>query len=163
MLSGFDVDSFTGYFLRGAKMLSLSETYIKQAIKREELIRKLFEDIARKTIGLENIHKVRLTILYSSHFGCNWCECQGNDSIKIGIELPAIKKRVAKGYEDCYYSDRKLKTDKYILHNRHNAIRFALYHELKHAKDFIEHKYEEREREEFEADEWAVKHLEGVK
>ena len=47
------------------------------------------------------------------------------------------------------------------MHNRHNALRFALYHELKHCADRL--KRPEEETSEFDADGWAIKHLEGVK
>lgn len=142
----------------------IGDIYLKQTAKREELIRELFEKIASETIGVENIKKVSFILLYHNHYGCNWCEAYEDKNklhIKIGIELPAIRKRTKIGYEEVYYSGRKLKVDKYILHNRHNAIRFALYHELKHAKDMIRNS--EKVSSEFYADEWAIKHLEGVK
>lgn len=141
----------------------LSTIYEIQKRRRAELIKKLFEDIAQETIDPENIHRIRLTILYTQD-GYNFCRRHvSNSNFTIGIELYAIKKRTLKGYSNGYYPGRKLKIDKYILHNRHNAIRFVLYHELKHAKDFIENRIEREDIEELKADEWAIKHLKGVK
>lgn len=135
----------------------LSTIYQEHRKRRAELIKKLFEDIAKETIGAENIYKVKLTILYKNRNDCNWCMGYADGRFEIGIELPAIKKRTLKGYEDSYYPNRKLRIDKYIIHNRHNVLRFALYHELKHCADRLNHP--EKETSEFDADGWAIKHL----
>jgi len=139
----------------------LSTIYERQKKRRAELIKKLFEDIAQETIEPENIYRVKLSISETTKTGVNWCCSYADGTCKIKIEINAIKRRVLNGYENCYYSDRKLRVDKYVLHNKHNAIRFALYHELKHAKDRLIDR--EKETSEFDADGWAIKHLEGVK
>lgn len=114
------------------------ELYRKQKQREKLLIKKLFLVFANRTIReeLDNtkwypILKIVTDRLDSNKFNYN--------TLQIKINLKGIEYFVKNGYNDMYYKGRKVLTSKYILHNRHNEIRFAIYHELKHFCDRIKY------------------------
>lgn len=139
----------------------LSTIYEGHKKRREELIRKLFNEVTHNTISPKDRHKIKIILLYTTIYKTNRCRWYDDGTFEILIELETVKGRSINGYSNDYYFDRKLRTDKYILHNRHNALRFVLYHELKHVADLL--KNPEKAPSEFGADSWAIKHLEGAK
>lgn len=129
--------------------------------KREQLLHKLFDEVAVETLGTKKAKaKIDLRIIQTSS-PC-YCEIQLSGKIIIGLALGNIKERVEKGYTDCYYTGRADKLNKYILYNKHNEVRFIFYHELRHAKQEIDGLLKNASEAEIErdADDWALAHLE---
>jgi hypothetical protein len=139
--------------------------------KRKHLIRKLFKEVAKETVGPENLRKVKLIILSKIGRGSSYCRCRHryiwNDSqqgqvtsITIGLNLRGLEDRIRNGYGSSYYEGRPERLNKYIIKNRHNALRFILYHEARHAWQRLNKRNRanliEKERD---ADSWALAHL----
>lgn len=128
--------------------------------KRKYLIKKLFKVVAKETVGAENSKKVKLLILTKYRHNGSFCRPNYNGII-IGLNLKGLEVRIKEGYSPSYYADRPDRLNKYIINNRHNTLRFILYHEARHAwqklnnDKFTPTKFDQ----EFDADSWALAHI----
>jgi len=143
------------------------ELYRKQKQKEKRLLKKLFLELANETIKMELGHtklyptfKVISDELGNSAFN--------NTTLQIKLNLKGIDYVVKNGYNNMYYKNRKILISKYTLHNKHNEIRFVIYHELKHFCDRI--KYDEnsyitfgQRGAEYRADSYALSKLKHSK
>ena len=123
-------------------------------IRRNNLIRQLF-------LSLKNKYAKNLPIeleIFDSGLPCNLCFHGDTEIIKI--DYTQIKRRVKEGYSNDYYLFRSQKLNPIIKNNKHNAIRFILLHELKHAIDYQVYKIKQAE---VRADNFAIKKLKEVK
>ena len=108
----------------------------KRLYKRNRLLKKLFRYIARDILSKKIASIVKLKI---ANFGVSQSitEFDTRNNVKnitIKLVLFDISYVVKKGVGRQYYNIRPKLCNKYILKNRHNCIRFILYHELYHAK-----------------------------
>ena len=133
---------------------------MKNLQRRKTLIRKLFKEVAKETIGAENLGRVKLLILTRSRRWSSYCKYFYDNSITIGLNLKGLEYTIKEGYTSCYYKDRPERLNKYIINNRHNALRFILYHEARHAWQRINGKNRDNEyQQEYDADSWALAHI----
>ena len=141
--------------------------YAKQEKRKEELIKKLFEIIAKETIGIDPIIRIKFRIEESNEYGCSYCGAETDNRgnyILIVINLENVQRKTIEGYSNDYYMGRQSRLNKYIIKNRHNSLRFVMYHEARHAYQRINKVNRDNEyTREFDADGWAIKHLKGVK
>lgn len=141
--------------------------YIKQITKRKGLIRKLFEEIAVETVGIKNLKRVKLLILTRYGRGTSYCGTrynkEGEEYIRVCLNLRALEIRIREGYGlPNYYNTRPDRINKYVKKNRHNALRFVLYHETRHAYQRINNINRDNSyTKEYDADTWAIKQLEA--
>jgi len=120
--------------------------------KRKHLIRKLFKEVAKETVG--SYSSLKLRIIDKRNYST--CIAYYNGDINILLGLNGVEKRVKYGYPNDYYINRPERLNKYIIRNRHNALRFVLYHELRHAWQRINDIYL---NDEYDADTWALAHI----
>jgi len=111
--------------------------YNKRKIKQKKLIKKLFVNIIKDL----NIKKdIPLKIKFKNKGLASYCSTKSRLNIVIsqviGYNLYGSKFLKTRGYSDDYYAGRGALVNKYIKNNKHNAIRFILLHELKHAIDY---------------------------
>ena len=134
-------------------------------IKRKTYIKKLYKELAIETVGKTNLKYIKLIILGRYGRGTSYCKSWiASDTqlphIVIGLNLYALENRIIEGYNDGYYPSRIERLNKHILHNRHNALRFMLYHELRHAWQRLNNRHRDNLTiKEFDADGWALAHL----
>lgn len=131
--------------------------------KRKTLIRKLFKEVAKETVGPENLKKLKFKIELqgrgASYCGVRW-DWRGKKYILIGLDLEGLLYQVKNGYSSIYYKTRPELLNKYIINNRHNALRFILWHEARHAWQRIYDKNRDNEEiRERDADSWALAHI----
>jgi hypothetical protein len=136
---------------------------MKHDLKRKHLIKKLFKVVVKETIDNTNIPiKLRIN---ARGCGRSYCRTRFNTnggiySISIVLDLRGIEKRIKEGYLPAYYDKRPQRLNRYIIKNRHNALRFLLYHELRHAYQRIYNiNRDSIYQKEFDADSWALAHL----
>ena len=135
---------------------------MKNLQKRHTLIRKLFKEVAKETVGAEKLRRIKLIILTAGRVRASYCRFFYDGSITIVLNLKGIEYNVRNGYSSSYYKDRPERLNKYIKKNRHNALRFVLYHEARHAWQSIkgDRKYIDNEEvRERDADSWALAHI----
>jgi len=131
--------------------------------KRKRLIKRLYKEIGKETVGT-NLSQVKLVILLNSTRGASYCRTKYNifkgPRCIIGLNLRGMLDQVKDGYRSDYYATRPDRLNKYIINNRHNALRFLLYHELRHAyQKFAKLEFASRGEREYDADTWAIAHL----
>lgn len=132
--------------------------------KRKHLIKKLFKDVAKETVGAENLRRLKLIVLIKSWHRASYCKYFNDGSITIGLNLRGIEYRIREGYSPSYYSTRPDRLNKYIIRNRHNALRFVLWHEARHAWQRLNDTNRTSEyQKEFDADSWALAHIKTKK
>jgi len=137
------------------------ELRLKRAreIKRRRLIRRLFTGIVEETVGKELSARVEFSIRKNSKQST--CRHYTSGRIKVILSLASREKKIKYGYTDFYYEGRAEKLNRYILNNRHDELRFVLYHEARHAQQRLTGVRNEMSRRiaELDADDWALKHL----
>ena len=128
--------------------------------KRKDLIKKLFKNAAKETVGIDNLNRVKLRII-TKNTSSNGSYCGNrNGSIVVGINLKGLETRIKQGYSPSYYPTRPLRLNRYILNNRHNALRFVIYHEVRHAYQRINNINRDNQyQKEYDADSWALAHI----
>ncbi len=135
--------------------------------KREKiLIQKLFNDIRKQTIPEYSKIKLRIAKI-RNRGGCCLAYYSSEDKenkyptrIYITINLTNIKLKSKIGYCNDYYEGRHEKL-KFVIGNKHKALRFIILHELRHAYQRINNtlKHYDTLNKEIDADDYAVKTL----
>lgn len=130
---------------------------MKNLQKRKTLIRKLFKEVAKETIGKVKVPP-KLRIIDKREYST--CRTFFDGEIVILLGLSGVNARVRSGYPADYYKGRPDRLNKYIIKNRHNALRFILYHELRHAWQRLNDINRDNEyQREYDADSWALAHI----
>ena len=131
--------------------------------KRKQFIRKLFVQVSKDSFCKSSSMPVKLLI--SEHGEGNCCgyrlDFKNRRYIQIAINLTVVDERAIIGFSANYYDDRPKLLNKYIINNKHNTIRFILYHEARHAYQRLNNIRNSMSREiaEKDADEWALAHI----
>ena len=103
--------------------------------KRKKLIKKLFKAYCKEL----NIYPIKLWVIDSyRYYGTNCSyKKRGDLQLRVTLDLKDINTYCKYGADDDYYDSRSDEVNPYILHNRHNTLRFALLHELNHAINLL--------------------------
>jgi len=122
-----------------------TKTYKRQEARRRALMQKLFTVYAKEALQEypEELKKLSFYVFTNISGGhIQSARNRQNEFIRftLSISLLQIKSFVKLGFNDGYYKGRKALLDKYVLHNRHNALRLVLLHELKHLIDTVKYK-----------------------
>lgn len=143
-----------------------SLTYRIQVQRRKCLIRRLFWNIVKEIFKGKNYLDFITLKLINSNIEYSSCKLYFDGQIIITININEYRLVNRIGYSDYYYKGRNKLTSKYIKYNRHNSIRFAIYHELGHAldcKQFESYSQLSLKNKEYSADCFALKHLKPSK
>ena len=128
--------------------------------KREYLIKKLFKVVAKETVGDNPSMPVKFRIEKGSQRGISYCgnrfDRWGREYIVVCLNLEGLLYQVKNGYSSSYYENRADRLNKYIIDNRHNALRFILWHEARHIWQKIN---DTKRGNEYDADSWALAHI----
>lgn len=115
----------------------------KRKLKHKKLLKDLFFKIAREVLG-DNWRLCKFRVSYKTFYGGNSSKCTyyydsitGKKSCIVKIDLESLTKRVYLGYDNGYYKCRAKRVNHHIIGNRKNARLFVIYHELNHAKQFL--------------------------
>ena len=120
---------------------------LKRQDKRKKLIKDLFEELKGSIIKY-NPDNVKIKFRVQKGYSGNssgvtyWSDKDSDklDLLSIKLNLYSFKRRYKEGYTDYYYKDRGRFLNNYILHNRKNALKFILLHELAHCKIALHNK-----------------------
>ena len=142
----------------------------KRIRKHKKLLKDLCYQKAKEVLGID-YPKVKFRFSYKSFCGGNSSRCAYYRNIYtdkkmciIKIDLQSLTQKVFYGYNNIYYKCRSKRVNPFIIGNRKKARLFVIYHELAHAKSFLNNKNKRlsRFRREVEADILALSKIKGI-